>query len=120
MQIFLKQIRNEKRYTQQEVADAVGVKLATYRTWENGSRMPSFAQIVACAEFLECTTDELAGRVVLREYGDPRQEMLNMCFENMNGKGKDLLVSVARSMEKDTANRIVKDREEHFENRQGA
>lgn len=120
MQIFLKQIRKEKHHTQQEVADAVGVKLATYRTWENGSRMPSFAQIVACAEFLECTTDALAGRAVLRDYSDPRQELLNMCFENMNSKGKDLLISVARSMERDTANRIVKDREERFENQQGA
>lgn len=120
MQIFLKQIRNEKRYTQQEVADAVGVKLATYRTWENGLRMPSFAQIVACAEFLECTTDEIAGRVVLRDYSDPRQEMLNMCFENMNQTGKTTLVSVARSMERDAANRIVKDGEERFEDQRGA
>lgn len=34
----LKQFRKEKRYTQQEMADALGVSLRAYRNYEYGER----------------------------------------------------------------------------------
>lgn len=76
--------------------------------------MLSFEQAIACAEVLGCTTDELAGRKPIRSFTDPTQAKLNASYENMNEQGKETLISVARSMEKDTANRILKDRQERY------
>lgn len=52
--------------------------------------------------------DELAGRTITRIFTDKGQEIIDICYENMNDSGKRTLVSVAQSMERDTANCLVK------------
>ena len=37
MELVLKQVRERSGMTQQQVANAIGIKVATYRTWEQGS-----------------------------------------------------------------------------------
>lgn len=108
MQIFLKQIRKAGDYTQQQVADGVGVKVATYRTWENGKRMPSFAQVIACAEFLGCTTDEIAGRPIDHECLKPYERELIECYRSSTPERQDRLLDSARdsaAMSKEAAKR---------------
>lgn len=71
--------------------------------------MMSLEQAYNVTEILGCTLDELVGREPARSFADPGQAALNACYENMNEEGKGTLVSVARSLERDTANRIEKD-----------
>lgn len=113
MNLKLKELRQLKGLRQAEVADAVGVKVATYRTWENEKRTMSFPQAIACAEILGCTTDELAGRKPVRRYSDPSQEALNGYYESMNERGRQTLVESARLMSDGNSVRIEKDGEEH-------
>lgn len=108
MDLQLRKYRRLAGLNQQQMADALNVKVATYRTWENGRRTMSFPQACACADILDCTLDELAGRTITRTYTDKGQEIVNICYESMNDKGKETLVSVAQSMERDVANRIAK------------
>lgn len=75
----------------------------------------SLPQACACADILDCTLDELAGRTITRTYTDKGQEIVNICYESMNDKGKETLVSVAQSMERDVANRIAKNGAEPLE-----
>ncbi len=65
-------------------------------------------QACLVCDALDCTLDELVGRKVTREYTDAGQEIINICYESMNERGKETLVSVAQSMERDAANRIAK------------
>lgn len=67
-----------------------------------------FSQVCACADILDCMLDELAGRTITRIFTDKGQEIIDICYENMNDSGKRTLVSVAQSMERDTANCLVK------------
>lgn len=113
MDLQLKRIRSLKGFSQEDMATKLGIKKSRYGTWERGERTMSFPQACACADILGCTTDELAGRKPIRSFADPRQASINASFENMNDNGKDTLVSVARSMEKDTANRIEKNGQEY-------
>lgn len=109
MNLQMKRIRELAGLSQQHVADALCVPVRRYGSWEREERKINFEDAVRVAEILGCTTDELAGRSPSRTFADPRQESLNASYENMNERGKDTLYSVAKSMEKDTANRIVKD-----------
>ena len=112
MNLQLKRFRSLKGYSQDEMAQKLGIKKSRYGTWERGERMMSLEQAYNVTEILGCTLDELVGRDHSRGFADPGQAALNACYENMNDDGKGTLVSVARSLERDTANRIEKDGEE--------
>ena len=108
METNLKQLRNRSGLSQQAMADALGVKKLTYGAWERDEAEISLAQAVECARVLGCTLDEIAGYVPERNFSDPRQAELNACYENMNEAGRSTLATVAKSLEKDTANRLEK------------
>lgn len=98
MKPLLKELRKNKGLTQEQLSKMLGVKLATYRTWERGSTNMSFPQAIACAEILGCTLDELAGREQFSVPADPRQAALNDYYESMGEKGRSVLVESARLM----------------------
>lgn len=58
----LREIRMERRLTQMQVADSIHVALRTYQCYEQGKREPSFATLIALADVLEVSTDDLLGR----------------------------------------------------------
>ncbi|HEN0471695.1 TPA: helix-turn-helix domain-containing protein [Streptococcus agalactiae] len=58
----LKQLRQKKGLTQQEIADLVHVNRVTYTNWEKGNREPNFEKLFLLAEYLETTTDYLLGK----------------------------------------------------------
>ncbi len=49
----LKAIRKEKRMTQSEVAEAVGIKRLRYQTYESGKRQPKPEMAMRIAEVLD-------------------------------------------------------------------
>jgi transcriptional regulator, cro/CI family len=57
----LKQLRQKKGLTQQEIADLVHVNRVTYTNWEKGKREPSFENLVKLASVLGTSTDYLLG-----------------------------------------------------------
>ena len=61
----LKQLRNEHRLTQQNVADRLGVKLRTYQYYESGneaSHRPDLETLVVLADMYGVSVDYLIGR----------------------------------------------------------
>ena len=58
----LKELRQKKGLTQQEIADLLHVNRVTYTNWEKGNREPNFEKLFLLAEYLETTTDYLLGR----------------------------------------------------------
>ena len=110
MELQLMKLRKLAGYrNRDDFAAKLGVNKHTYRSWETGAAMMSLEQAYKVTEILGCTLDELVGRESARSFADPGQAALNACYENMNDDGKGTLVSVARSLERDTANRIEKD-----------
>lgn len=67
MKVFskrLKELRKEKKLTQQEIAELLGVKRNTYSDWENGKTEPNFENLIKLADFFEVSLDWLFGRKV--------------------------------------------------------
>lgn len=59
---FLRSARNAKGFTQQQMADKLGVSLRLYQTYEQGKNTDTFDRLVKMADILEVSTDYLLGR----------------------------------------------------------
>lgn len=58
----LRELREEKKRTQKEVADAIGGTQSNYAKWENGKIQPAADMIVKLADFFGVSADYLLGR----------------------------------------------------------
>lgn len=58
----LREMRMKRGFTQQNMADRIGVALRSYQCYETGSRNPSFELLVLIADTLEVSTDYLLCR----------------------------------------------------------
>ena len=52
-------LRKTKRYTQQKLADRIGVSHQAVSLWERGATMPDIAVLPALAKILGTTTDKI-------------------------------------------------------------
>ena len=58
----LREMRMKRGYTQQVMADSLGIALRSYQCYETGSRTPSFDILVRIADKLDVSTDYLLCR----------------------------------------------------------
>lgn len=58
----LREMRMKRNFTQQNMADSIGVALRSYQCYETGSRCPSFDLLVRIADTLDVSTDYLLCR----------------------------------------------------------
>ena len=59
----IRDLREDADKTQQEVAEAVGMWLNTYRNYETGKREPPFDFVIALARYYNVSLDYLAGLI---------------------------------------------------------
>ena len=57
----LKTLRKEKKLTQKELAEQIGIKQKSYSDWETGKNEPSLENIIKLTKILDTTADELLG-----------------------------------------------------------
>ncbi len=58
----MKELRNEKRIWQDEMAEILGVSVSAYRNYETNKREPMAPFIVAFADYFGVSADYLLGR----------------------------------------------------------
>ena len=63
----LREVRIHRSFTQQTVADALGISLRAYQYYEQGTREPSLQMLVDLSNFLNVSVDYLLGRVSVFE-----------------------------------------------------
>ena len=57
----IKQLRQEKNITQEQLAEYLNISYQSVSKWEHGSSSPDISLIVPIAQFFNVTTDELLG-----------------------------------------------------------
>lgn len=77
MELVLKQVRERCGYTQRQLADELGVKVATYRTWEQGSVKLTLENAFNIANVLGCTPNDLCDWYATHPRERPRQARLD-------------------------------------------
>ena len=75
--IKIKELRNEKKLTQQEVADYLGITRPAYTAYESGKRQPDFETLQKLATLFNVTTDFLLGRNHTPEWAN-KEEVLEL------------------------------------------
>jgi len=55
-------LRKEKKKTQQQVADVIGVSRPAYTAYERGTRTPDYDILQSLANYFDVTIDHLLGR----------------------------------------------------------
>lgn len=58
----LREMRMKHNFTQQNMADFIGVALRSYQCYETGTRTPSYDLLVKIADTLDTSTDYLLCR----------------------------------------------------------
>lgn len=106
MEIHLQEIRKRRKLSQGDVADALGVKVRTYGSWERGEAMLNLEQAFNCAVVLGCTIDEIAGldRERLRS-PDPRRQSMLDSYDALTEDGKTLASEMVASVARDPLRR---------------
>ena len=69
-QIIGENIRDRRTYLrmgQHELADIIKVNFSTVSYWERGLNCPNALYLIALADALECSTDELCGRTQINQ-----------------------------------------------------
>lgn len=61
---ILRQKREERRMTQSDLAERLGVTRQNVCNYETGYKTPPLRVVVAAAELFRCSTDEMIGREI--------------------------------------------------------
>lgn len=81
----LKDLREEKGITVENLAKAIGINVRTIFRWEAGESEITSNNLISLANFFGCTTDELLGR---ENYATGNIEIIG---EKLNNDEKDIL-----------------------------
>lgn len=94
----LMRLRKEAGYrSRDDFAAALGINPLTYKGWETGRTRLKLEDACDCADLLDCSLDELAGRDFSPPaYSDPWQAELNRCYEDSTPDRKRRIVDTAR------------------------
>lgn len=79
--IFLKELRKEKKLTQEQLAEKLNVSGRTVSRWETGSNMPDIGMLVEMADFFDVSIPEIVS-------GERKSE-------NMNKETRNTAVAMA-------------------------
>ena len=58
----VKELRQEKKQTQANMAELLGIKLRAYQYYESGTHYPEVPNLIKLADYFGVTTDYLLGR----------------------------------------------------------
>lgn len=58
----IREYRKQRKWTQGELAERLGVERSAVAKWESGKSQPQAARLVALAEIFGCSVDEILGR----------------------------------------------------------
>lgn len=60
----IKELREENRYKQKDIANAIHTSRQAYSHYENGTRKITAETLISLADFYEMSLDELVGRTL--------------------------------------------------------
>ncbi len=72
LQENLKNLRKQKGYSQEELADRLGVVRQTISKWEKGQSVPDSEMLMKLADIFEVTVSQLLGSTIMEEHQPDR------------------------------------------------
>ena len=94
----LRQVREERGFSQANLASLAGLQPAAVSHFETGKRSPSFANLRRLADVLNASIDFLLGRSEERTTAGPRAAALYRDAEKITGRDLEVLENLAKMM----------------------
>lgn len=93
----IKKMRELAGMTQQEVADALGIKKPRYGDWERETREINLRDAIRLADLFHCTLDELANHHVEQAFPSlsPAERELLAAYRDTDERGRMAIDAVA-------------------------
>lgn len=91
----IKQIRINKGYTQQEVADVLNISRVAYTNIENCKRDPDTGTLTMLADFFGVSLDAMFGRIPAATQLSSIHKQLDELFESVNADGQKAIIDYA-------------------------
>ncbi|MGT2624846.1 helix-turn-helix domain-containing protein [Streptococcus pluranimalium] len=85
----LKELRIQKKLTQQELADLLKVNRVTYRNYETGTNEPKFRTLLELGKIFNVTTDYLLGITDINEFDKSYEENIEKSFKEISDATND-------------------------------
>ena len=63
----MKELRTERKMTQQDMADTLGLRVRSYQCYEYNEAYPDVPGLIAIADYFDVSLDYLVGRTDVRE-----------------------------------------------------
>lgn len=95
----IKELRKHYNWTQQELAEKLGVTSASISSWESGTRRPDFETLDNLCDIFKVTLDYLLGRVDKNEYLMNRLENLKVDMIEDEAEHYENLVNLFLSLD---------------------
>lgn len=91
----LKSLRIEKKLTQKQVADRIGLAISAVSSYESGTRYPSYDVLVKLARIFHVSTDYLLGMTDKRNIdvtglNDNEIELVSQLIDILRNKNNDV------------------------------
>lgn len=91
----LKSLRIEKKLTQKQVADRIGLAISAVSSYESGTRYPSYDVLVKLARIFHVSTDYLLGMTDKRNIdvtglNDNEIELVSQLVDMLRNKNNDV------------------------------
>ncbi|HAM14777.1 MAG TPA: hypothetical protein DCP91_02715 [Eggerthellaceae bacterium] len=97
MELMLKELRKKNRITQEQLAEMVGATKRKIGAWERGENDIPMDYAVSIADALECSVDELAGRlsrVYSTQLNWAERQLVSM-YRSMDAEGRNATMEYA-------------------------
>ena len=97
----LKALRRAANKTQAEIADELGVKLETYRSWEYGKRNPTGQMAIKLAQYFGVSTDTVLGSSFaepIKWQLSPEEETLLEMYRKLSSENRLAVKTVAYAL----------------------
>lgn len=107
----IKELRKHYNWTQQDLAEKLGVTSASISSWESGTRRPDFETLDNLCDIFKVTLDYLLGRVDKNEYLMNRLENLKVDILEDEAEHYENLVNLFLALDfygKEAVEEIVK------------
>lgn len=108
--LMLKELREASGMRQEDLAAKLGVKLSTYRTWEQGVTGIKMERAFIICEALGCTPNDLCNwwedhprPTRPPAYTDERQRRMNSAYGLLDEDSKSTLSGLAETMTQDAS-----------------
>lgn len=73
----LTNLRNQRKKTQEDIAEILGITRPAYTAYEKETRKPDYGILMKLADYYDVTVDYLLGRTEFPEYNEKQQQEFN-------------------------------------------